>query len=100
MSDNQPEIFANTHDLLRHLQSEGEAYVPDLVTRAISLRPPHLITIKANVCDLTQKPLCDAGLDVIDQRVPFPGSGQQRRFLETMSAALDSIGWHGGASLR
>jgi hypothetical protein len=23
MSDNQPEIFANTHDLLRHLQSEG-----------------------------------------------------------------------------
>jgi predicted transcriptional regulator len=23
MSENQPEIFANTHDLLRHLQSEG-----------------------------------------------------------------------------
>jgi hypothetical protein len=23
MSENQPEIFANTHDLLRHLQREG-----------------------------------------------------------------------------
>lgn len=38
------------------------AYVPDLVSRAIALRPRHVITIKANVCDLVQQPLRDAGL--------------------------------------
>jgi hypothetical protein len=70
-----------------------EAYVPDLVARAVSLRPRHVIVIKANVCDLTQGPLRAAGLDVVDQRIPFPGSGQQRRFLEAMGEALDSIGW-------
>jgi hypothetical protein len=57
-----------------------EAYVPDLVARAISLRPSHVIAIKANVCDMTQQPLRAAGLHVVDQRIPFPGSGQQRRF--------------------
>jgi hypothetical protein len=70
-----------------------EAYVPDLVFRAAELKPQHVITIKANVCDLTQQPLRAAGLHVTDQRVPFPGSGQQRRFLETMRSALDSINW-------
>jgi hypothetical protein len=71
-----------------------EAYVPDLVTRAVALKPRHVLAIKANVCDLTQRPLRAAGLHVVDQRVPFPGSGQQRRFLETMRSALDSIHWH------
>jgi hypothetical protein len=70
-----------------------EPYVPDLVARAAALAPRQIITIKANVCDLTQPALRAAGLDVVDQRVPFPGSGQQRRFLERMGAALDSIGW-------
>jgi hypothetical protein len=59
-----------------------------------------VIAIKANVCDLTQQPLRGAGLHVVDQRIPFPGSGQQHRFLEAMGVALDSIGWHAGASLR
>ena len=70
-----------------------EAYVPDLVTRARALKPRHVITIKANVCDLAQEPLRAAGLHVVDRRVPFPGSGQQRRFLEIMRDALDSIDW-------
>jgi hypothetical protein len=70
-----------------------ESYVPDLVARAAALTPRQIITIKANVCDLTQPALRAAGLDVVDQRVPFPGSGQQRRFLEGMDTALDSIGW-------
>ncbi len=70
-----------------------EDYVADLVARAVELRPRHVITIKANVCDLAQPVLSAAGLDVIDQRIPFPGSGQQRRFLQTMGDALDSIGW-------
>ncbi|HEY2536106.1 MAG TPA: hypothetical protein VGI24_03885 [Solirubrobacteraceae bacterium] len=70
-----------------------DRYVPDLVVRAVELRPRHVITIKANVCDLTQEPLRMAGLDVVDERIPFPGSGQQRRFLERMAAGLASIGW-------
>jgi hypothetical protein len=70
-----------------------ELYVPDLFARAAALIPRQIITIKANVCDLTQPALRAAGLDVVDQRVPFPGSGQQRRFLKSMGTALDSIGW-------
>jgi hypothetical protein len=73
---------------------ELATYVPDLVARATALHPRHVITIKANVCDLVQQPLRAAGLHVVDERVPFPGSGQQPRFLTAMDAALDSIGWH------
>jgi hypothetical protein len=49
-----------------------ELYVPDLVARAADLAPRQIITIKANVCDLTQPALRGAGLDVVDQRIPFP----------------------------
>jgi hypothetical protein len=70
-----------------------EVFVPDLVARATALDPRHVITIKANVCDLVQQPLRAAGIRVVDQRVPFPGSGQQRRFLEAMAAALESSRW-------
>ena len=70
-----------------------DAYVPDLVARAVALAPEHVITIKANVCDLCQAPLRAAGLDVGDERVPFPGSGQQRRFVDGMLRALRDIGW-------
>jgi hypothetical protein len=67
--------------------------VLDLVNRAAALKPRHVLTIKVNVCDLTQQPLRAAGLHVVDQRVRFPGSGQQRRFLERMDTALTSIQW-------
>jgi hypothetical protein len=70
-----------------------DPYVEDLVSRAVDLRPEHVITIKANVCDLCQEPLRAAGLDVVSERVPFPGSGQQRRFVQGMSRALASIDW-------
>jgi hypothetical protein len=61
-----------------------ERFVPDLVARALALEPDYVITIKANVCDLAQQPLRSAGLRVVNERVPFPGSGQQRRFLEAI----------------
>jgi len=70
-----------------------DAHVPDLVSRAAALEPHHVITIKANVCDLCQGPLRAAGLHVVDERIPFPGSGQQRRFVDKMGHALRSIGW-------
>lgn len=68
-------------------------YVPDLIARAKTLAPRHVITIKVNVCDLAQEPLTAAQLDVVDVRVPFPSSGQQGRFLRSMRSALDQIGW-------
>jgi hypothetical protein len=37
--------------------------------------------------------LGDAGLKDLQERVPFPGSGQQQPFLERMRAALDAIDW-------
>lgn len=70
-----------------------EGDVPDLVARAVVLNPRHVITIKANVCELVQAPLRAAGLHVAAERVPFPGSRQQRRFRERMADALQSIGW-------
>lgn len=70
-----------------------EPFVDDLVARAVGLRPEHVITIKANVCTLTQAPLRAAGLRVVDERVPFPGSGQQGRFVEAMGRALRAIAW-------
>jgi hypothetical protein len=70
-----------------------DAHVPDLVTRAAALAPEHVITIKANVCDLCQGPLRAAELEVAGERIPFPGSGQQRRFVEGMRRALTAIDW-------
>jgi hypothetical protein len=68
-------------------------YVENLVSRAADLAPAHVITIKANVCNLCQEPLRATGLPVVDERVPFPGSGQQGRFVEAMDRALASIRW-------
>ena len=70
-----------------------DAHVPALVARAKALAPDRVITIKANVCDLCQGPLRAAGLSVVDERIPFPGSGQQRRFVQAMGRALESIHW-------
>jgi hypothetical protein len=30
---------------------------------------------------------------MVDERIPFPGSGKQRRFVEGMRRALRSIDW-------
>jgi hypothetical protein len=70
-----------------------DRHVPDLVERARELAPEHIITIKANVCSLCQEPLRAAGLNVVDKRIPFPGSGQQGRFVEAMTRALETLGW-------
>lgn len=63
-------------------------FLPDLVKRAKALTPEKLILIKATVYDAAFAALTDAGLPVVAQRVPFPGSGQQRRFELTFKKAL------------
>jgi hypothetical protein len=63
-------------------------HVRDLVRRSKELRPEKVILIKATVYDATFRALRQAGLPVVDERIPFPGSGQQRRFVETFERAL------------
>ena len=62
--------------------------VPDLLQRVQRLDPHQIIVIKASVYDLVQRPLAEAGLPVVDERVPFPGSGQQQRFEVAFARAL------------
>jgi hypothetical protein len=62
--------------------------VPDLVGRCKSLDPGWIVLIKATVFDAAHAALAEAGLPVSRVRVPFPGSGQQRRFLEAFDRAL------------
>ncbi|MBN4060394.1 hypothetical protein JYT11_00965 [Planctomycetaceae bacterium AH-315-I19] len=66
------------------------ACVPDLIKRARALNPEKIILIKASVYDAAFTDLADAGLPVVDERIPFPGSGQQRKFLEAFTRALAS----------
>ncbi len=49
---------------------------------------PDMILIKANVYDLCYSKLFSAGYHVIDERIPFPGSGQQGVFRERFRRAL------------
>ena len=62
--------------------------VPGLIRRIRGLAPEKIILIKATVYDVAFARLRDAGLPVVDERVPFPGSGQQRRFEEAFARAL------------
>jgi len=62
--------------------------VPALVQRVADINPDRIILIKANVFDLAYAALRAAGLPVVNSRIPFPGSGQQRRFVEAFNDAL------------
>lgn len=62
--------------------------VAGLVRRIRQLAPERVIVIKTGVFDLVRGPLLDAGLPFVDERVPFPGSGQQRKFEQAFARAL------------
>lgn len=46
-----------------------------------------VVLAKVNVCDLLEKPLKQAGFNILNQglRIPFPSTGNQRRFHEAIS---------------
>jgi hypothetical protein len=69
-------------------------HVSDLVVRIRDLAPEAVILIKATVYDAAFSALKQERLPVIDERVPFPGSGQQKRFQEAMTRALASTSFH------
>ena len=64
------------------------SHVPGLVRRIRRLEPERVILIKAPVFDAAYRPLVEAGIPVQAERIPFPGSGQQRRFEEAFARAL------------
>ncbi len=66
--------------------------VPGLIERCETLSPEHVILIKSSVYDTSFEPLRDAGLPVVDERLPFPGSGQQRKFLDGFTRAVEEAG--------
>jgi hypothetical protein len=63
--------------------------VPELVKRCKGHDPGWIVLIKATIFDAAHAALAEAALPVSSVRVPFPGSGQQRRFLEAFDRALN-----------
>ena len=63
--------------------------LPRLLRRVAELQPARVLLIGADVYDVAFRALQDAGAPVIDARLPYPGSGQQRRFLDGIGVALD-----------
>lgn len=59
------------------------------VSHASELEPDGVVLVKQNVFDLLAGPLRAAGLPLLhDAMIPFPGSGQQKRFRERFAATL------------
>jgi hypothetical protein len=61
--------------------------VPGLVRRCRALRPRRIVLIGAGTYDYAYDALVTAALPVVDIRLPYPGSGQQRRFAEGFEVA-------------
>ncbi len=101
---------ANKPELLRRLRDKGvylidlspepkaggnlEPFVPALVHRIQKIRPASIILIKTNVYDAAFVALREAALPVVDVRVQFPGSGQQKRFVAAFAEALRRMGFN------
>jgi len=66
--------------------------VAGLVARCRDIAPNRIVLISAGTYDHAYAELVAAGLPVVDARLPFPGSGQQRRFLEGFRLALEADG--------
>ncbi len=62
--------------------------MPDLARRIGRLQPDDVVLIGAPLYDVGFRALRSAGAPVVDVRLPYPGSGQQRRFLEEFAEAL------------
>jgi hypothetical protein len=64
------------------------AHVQVLVRRVQNLAPDRVILIKVTVYDAAYAALLEAGLPVVDERIPFPGSGRQLLFREAFPRAM------------
>lgn len=71
--------------------SELMTSLSELVNKGIMSMETPIILIKANVYDCLFSRLVTAGYNVIDERIPFPGSGRQKDFEECFRNALKQI---------
>ncbi|MDQ1748007.1 MAG: hypothetical protein QOD07_2270 [Frankiaceae bacterium] len=62
--------------------------VPRLVSRCRDLAPDRVVLIGARLYDLAYGPLHEVRLPVVDVRLPFPGYGQRKRFLDLATPLL------------
>ena len=70
-------------------QATLTASITATVAEARALKPVGVICVKQNVFDMLHYPLTDTGVRLLhDVFVPFPGSGQQKRFRERFTAAV------------
>lgn len=74
--------------------SPSSAEVQSLLKRLAKFKDDNItiILIKASVYDSCYDVLKTAGYRVVDERLPFPGSGQQRVFREKFKRALQMCG--------
>lgn len=77
-------------------ESSLDGYVPDLVRRCKHLYPRKIILIDVDVYDVAYLDLREAGLPVVNERIPFPGRGQQKRFEKGLKRALKKRGGRPG----
>ncbi len=63
-------------------------FVPGLVERVVALAPPLVVLIKVTVHDAVFAPLRAASVNVVPDRIPFPGSGRQAEFDVAFDKAL------------
>ena len=72
--------------------SSDEEVTASLLTRLEKLvdKSTPIILIKANVFDLCYPILKEKGYNVINDRLPFPGSGQQKVFRDKFAAIVHS----------
>ncbi len=69
-------------------RAQLDPHIPGLIDRCRALKPRRIILIKSIVHDAAFEPLKAAGLPVIDARIPFPASGQQKKFLDLFRLAV------------
>lgn len=68
-------IEDNIPSLLERLENQIDKLTP-------------IILIKSNIYDMLYAPLMEKGYNVCNERIPFPGSGQQGVFREKFSRAV------------
>jgi len=77
------------HHAPRERLSALNQNIDGAVRLACRLNPEGIVLVKQNVFDLLEQPLRAAGLPLLhDAFIPFPGSGQQKRFRERFAPAL------------
>jgi len=72
----------------RHRRDVVTRALPDLVRRIRALSPERVVLIGARLYDEVYDGLRSARVPVADVRLPYPGSGQQRRFLDGFAETL------------